>query len=120
MDDYARSVHDDFWSERRVVDLGAERILAAEKGSDKIAVEIKSFQGASDIRDLELAIGQYLFYRSLLVRFEPGRKIFLAVPYSVYVNTFQEPVVRPVLIDQAIALMAFDPEQETVMQWTTT
>jgi XisH protein len=101
------------------VDLGAERILAAEKGSEKIAVEIKSFQGASDIRDLEMAIGQYIFYRSLLTRFEPGRKIFLAIPYTVYVNTFQEPIVRPVLIDQAIALMAFDPDQEVVMQWTT-
>jgi len=41
------------------VDLGAERMLAAEKGQEKIAVEIKSFQGASDVRDLEMAIGQY-------------------------------------------------------------
>jgi len=37
------------------VDFGAERMLAAEKGNQKIAVEIKSFQGASDIRDLEQA-----------------------------------------------------------------
>jgi hypothetical protein len=41
------------------VDLGAERLLAAEKGAERIAVEIKSFQGNSDIRDLENAIGQY-------------------------------------------------------------
>jgi hypothetical protein len=34
------------------VDIGAERVIAAEKGSEKIAVEIKSFRGASDIRDL--------------------------------------------------------------------
>ena len=31
------------------IDLGAEKILAAEKGSDKIAVEIKSFVGRSVI-----------------------------------------------------------------------
>ncbi|MBC8078109.1 MAG: hypothetical protein H7Y32_18675, partial [Chloroflexales bacterium] len=53
------------------VDLGAERVLAAERGSEKIAVEIKVFHGASDIRDLEIALGQYVFYRSLLSRFEP-------------------------------------------------
>lgn len=101
------------------VDLGAERIIAAEKGSERIAVEIKSFQGASDIRDLELALGQYIFYRSLLKRFEPGRKIFLAVPYNVYVNTMQEPIARPVLADQEIALIAFDPVQEVIVQWAT-
>lgn len=100
------------------VDLGAERLLAAEKGTDKIAVEIKSFQGNSDIRDLENAIGQYVFYRSLLTRFEPGRKIFLAIPFSVFVNTFQEPIARPVLVDQAIALIAFDPHEEVIVQWT--
>jgi hypothetical protein len=101
------------------VNLGAERILAAERGSEKIAVEIKSFQGASDIRDLELAVGQYVFYRSLLTRFEPGRKISLAIPHTVYANTFQEPIVRPVLTDQAVALIAFDPQAEVIVQWTT-
>jgi hypothetical protein len=101
------------------VDLGAERILAAEKGGEKIAVEIKSFQGASDIRDLELAIGQYVFYRSLLARSEPDRKIFLAVPATVYANTFQEPIARPVIADQKIAVIAFDPDKEVIVQWTT-
>jgi hypothetical protein len=101
------------------VDLGAERLIAAEKNNEKIAVEIKSFQGDSDIRDLEMALGQYIFYRSLLSRFEPGRKIFLAVPHSVFLNTLQEPIARPVLVDQAIALIAFDPQQEVIVQWTT-
>ncbi len=32
------------------VDLGAERLIAAEKGLEKIAVEIKSFRQASDIK----------------------------------------------------------------------
>jgi len=100
------------------VDLGAERILAAEKGTERIAVEVKSFQGASDIRDLE-AIGQYVFYRSLLARFEPERRLVLAVPVSVFANLFQEPIARPVLTDVSIALMAFDPEKEVIAQWTT-
>jgi hypothetical protein len=50
------------------VDLDAERLIAAEKDREKIAVEIKRFQGVSDGRDLEMAIGQYVFYRSLLTR----------------------------------------------------
>jgi hypothetical protein len=101
------------------IDLGAERVIAAEKGQEKIAVEVKSFQGASDIRDLELAIGQYVFYRSLLTRFEPGRKLFLAVPVSVLANTLQEPIARPVLTDLSVALIAFDPQREVIVQWIT-
>ena len=34
------------------VDVGAERLIAAEKGIEKIAAEIKTFRGTSDIRDL--------------------------------------------------------------------
>jgi XisH protein len=99
------------------VDLGAERIIAAEKGKEKIAVEIKSFQGASEIRDLELAIGQYVFYRSLLKRFEVDRKLFLAVPDSVLASTLQEAIARPVLADLSVAMFAFDPKKEVIVQW---
>jgi hypothetical protein len=51
------------------------------------------------VRDLEMALGQYVFYRSLLARFEPGRKLFLAVPYSIFVSTRNELIARPVLED---------------------
>src|SRR5687768_10427551 len=47
-------------------DLGAERTLAAEKEGRRIAVEIKTFPGASPVRDFEDALGQYTFYRELL------------------------------------------------------
>lgn len=71
------------------VDLGAERILAAEKGNDKIAVEIKSFVGASEINDLENALGQFIFYRAILAETEPDRDLFLAVPDEVFKTLFE-------------------------------
>ena len=37
------------------IDLGAEKLIAAERGAEKIAVEVKSFIGASPISDLEVA-----------------------------------------------------------------
>ncbi len=100
------------------VDLGAERVIAAEKENEKIAIEIKSFRNASDIHDLENAIGQYVFYRSLIKRLEPTRQLFLAVPKSVFLSTLEEPIVRPVLEDLNIALMAFEPEEEVIVKWT--
>ena len=48
------------------VDLGAEKLLTAEKGTSKIAVEVKSFTGLSEMRELEVAIGQYLVYNDSL------------------------------------------------------
>ena len=44
------------------VDLGAERLLAAERGIEKIAVEVKSFTRPSDMKDLEEAVGQFVLY----------------------------------------------------------
>jgi hypothetical protein len=37
------------------VDVGAERLLTAEKGAQTIAVEVKSFTGPSDMVELERA-----------------------------------------------------------------
>lgn len=39
-------------------DLGAERLISAEKDIKKIVVEVKSFVGRSDVKDLEQALGQ--------------------------------------------------------------
>jgi hypothetical protein len=37
--------------------LGAEQLIGAEKDIQKIAVEIKSFRRASEMKDLEEAVG---------------------------------------------------------------
>src|SRR5262249_5220876 len=51
------------WRKKDVyADLGAERFVGAEKGSVRIAVEIKSFTGPSPIDALEKALGQFTLY----------------------------------------------------------
>ena len=61
------------------IDLGAEKLLAADRGTEKIAVEIKSFVSPSEIRDLEVALGQYVLYQNVLARIEPERTLYLAI-----------------------------------------
>ncbi len=57
------------WGTRDLyIDLGAEKLIAAEKSGEKIAVEIKSFIGASPVTDLENALGQYILYYDILTR----------------------------------------------------
>jgi hypothetical protein len=70
--------HDPFFlrlgTMRTYADMGAERPFAAEKGIQKILVEVKSFVGRSAVYDLEQAVGQYGIYKALLVEIEPERK----------------------------------------------
>jgi hypothetical protein len=47
-------------------DLGAEKLMAAEKEGRKIAVEVKSFTWRSEMNDLEKAVGQYKFRKIIL------------------------------------------------------
>ena len=58
-----------------------------------------------------------MFYRSLLARFESDRKLYLAVPYSIFVSILDEPIARPVLEDVAVACLAFDPAEEVIVKW---
>lgn len=72
------------------VDLGAERFLAAERAGRKIALEIKSFVGASEVRELELTLGQFLQYGDALARKDPDRVLHVAVRAQVFRDVFQD------------------------------
>src|SRR5260370_24302761 len=67
------------------VDLGAEKtVLAAEKGTRLIAVEVQSFLGNSPVRALQEAVGQYAVYREVLTEQEPERVLYMAVSRKTY------------------------------------
>ena len=56
------------------VDLAAERVaIAAERGGQRIAVEIQSFLNPSPVRDLQEAVGRYDVYRAVLAETDPDR-----------------------------------------------
>jgi hypothetical protein len=59
------------------VDLGAERLIAAEKDATKIAVEIKTFLSPSPVSDLEKALGQFGIYEEVLQVVQPERLLYL-------------------------------------------
>lgn len=73
---------------RLSADLGAERLINAEKGTQKIVVEVKSFVGRSDVKDLEQALGQYVLYRHVLNEMQSDRKLYLAISEEVFNSVF--------------------------------
>jgi methyl coenzyme M reductase subunit C-like uncharacterized protein (methanogenesis marker protein 7) len=97
--------------------LGAERLIAAEKGLEKIAIEIKSFRSASEIKDLEEALGQFVLYEHLLTRYEPERKLYLAVPENVRESVFEEEAGQVLIEDRIIRLFTFNITQQEIVKW---
>ena len=66
--------------------------MGAQKGKEKIAVDVKSFTGASDIVELERALGQCIIYQDILSVTEPDRTLYLAVTDEVASEIFVEAI----------------------------
>ena len=99
------------------VDLGAEKVLAAEKEGQKIAVEIKSFLGKSIIAETQDAIGQFIMYREVLNDYESDRTLFLAISDDVLENNFSEALKNLVLVRLKIKTLVFNTENEEIIKW---
>jgi hypothetical protein len=99
------------------VDLGPEQLLAAKKHGRKIAVDVESFLGASEVADLEHAVGRYTLCHILLAECEPDRQMYLAVPEENYEELFTEPIGQVLLRRERLRLIVFDPEKGVIVQW---
>ena len=98
--------------------LGAERLLAAERGDEKIAVEIKSFlASASAISEFHTALGQFINYRAALRREEPERTLYLAIPELIYNSFFQLDFPASMLQENSVRLIIYNIELEQISQW---
>ena len=78
------------------IDLGAERVIAAEKGNEKIAVEIKTFIAQSDTNSFHKAIDirkmdKIIKYQDIIEQFLEEEA---AIPYA------NQDLKREVLVDR--------------------
>lgn len=106
------------WEEVKVkIDLAAERLIAAERENEKIAVEIKSFISPSAISDFHTALGQFLNYRIILEVNEPQRELYLAIPVEAYSSFFQTRLAQAAVRQNQVKLLVYDPVYEEVVQW---
>jgi len=101
---------------RQEIDFGAERLIAAERGAEKIAVEVKSFLGASQLYDFYEALGQYILYQISLSLQDPDRKLFIAMPEKSFKHLAKFDTVRLALERENVHVLGFDPENETFVQ----
>jgi hypothetical protein len=99
------------------IDLAAERLLAAVRDDQKIAVEVKSFISPSNVSDFHTALGQFLNYRDALEVIEPSRQLFLAVRSPVYESFFQRRFIIAAIQRYRLRLVVYDVVQEIIIKW---
>lgn len=100
------------------IDLSADRLLAAERQDEKIAIEIKSFLNDSPLTDFHAALGQFQNYRSALRKTDPERVLYLAVPIGAYRSFFQFQFVQEAIEEHQLFLIVYDSDREVIVQWT--
>ena len=99
------------------VDLGAQKLVAAEKGTRKIAIEIKSFLSSSLLQDLETALGQFTLYRAFLSRVEPDRTLYLALPETTMEGIYADKIADVLFDAKLVEAVTFDPDEEVIVRW---
>ncbi|MCI5158015.1 MAG: hypothetical protein D3906_06145 [Candidatus Electrothrix sp. AUS1_2] len=102
---------------RLIADLGAERVIAAERKHEKIVIEIKSFLRTSQVVDLEDAVGKYSVYNIFLQQQEPDRKLWLAVPLHAFENILSREVGRITLEAMRIPIIVYSLTGEEPLTW---
>ena len=99
------------------VDLAAERVFAAERADEKIAVEIKSFLLPSKVQDFKLALGQYELYKEYMKVLTPDRKLFLAIGKHIFKTFFQKKAVQFIINHKQLPLIIVNLEMEEIVEW---
>ncbi len=90
------------------IELAAEQLIAAERGEEKIAVEIKSFISPSPISDFHTALGQFLNYKIMLEVKDPTRQLNLAIPLHTYDSFFQSRFAQVAIERHKLKVIVFN------------
>lgn len=106
------------WKGRTIwPDLGVEKVIAADRGTEKIAVEIKSFLSPILLVDFYEALGQYDIYKAALSELDAERVVVLAVPQSVYRDFLSTEFASTILQIKSLPFFVYDVDNETIVKW---
>jgi hypothetical protein len=99
------------------IDIAAEKLIGAERGDRRIAIEVKSFTSPSMVTEFHAALGQFLHYRMILEKEDPDRVLYLAVPIDAFDSFFALLFARTSVQRHGVHLIVYDPESEVLVQW---
>ncbi len=99
------------------IDLGVERVIAAERNGNRIAIEIKSLAGASILYSFYEAFGQYVFYRDALQDEGYEWEIFLATSHHAYLRLTLNKFLMKRIAQYGIKLLIVDIDDQIIVEW---
>jgi hypothetical protein len=99
------------------IDLGAEKILGAEREGVKIAIEVKTFGKASLITALYEAVGKFIVYRKALEVLKPERVLYLAMPEDAFNQLNREPILAKMFTDEKIKIVLYQTDSQKITSW---
>jgi hypothetical protein len=99
------------------IDFAAEKLITAERGIEKIAVEVKTFVQHSIIHAFHEALGQYLNYLTALKLIGDDRTLFLAIDLEVHGRLMKSEFIKASLQDYGVKLLIFDVTDKSLKQW---
>ncbi len=102
---------------RTYIDIIADELFVAEKDGRKIAVEVKSFIGKSNLSELEKAIGQFIIYRFAMRKEDPERILYLAVGEQIYNRLFVHADVIELIESEDLKVLVFNEAKEVLVRW---
>lgn len=99
-------------------DLEAEKLIAATKDNQNIAVEVQSFLlQSSPISEFHTALGQFVNYRAVLEIKEPDRVLYMAIPDFADNTFFSLELPQLIVEENNLKLIIFEPEEEVIVKW---
>jgi XisH protein len=99
------------------VDLGAEKVIVALKGPDKIVVEVKSFLEESLLHEFHGTIGQYIDYQSGLEMMKSEYELIVAIPEPAFDYLWSFEVIRRSSSKINMKILVYSIQQPKVLQW---
>jgi hypothetical protein len=99
------------------IDLFAEKLIAAEKASEKIAIEVKSLIQPSLTYEFHGVLGKFLVYLYGLSHFDPERKLYLAIPIFAWNKISKMKGLMEIIELYQVNIIVFKPNTETIITW---
>ncbi|MEM1121558.1 MAG: element excision factor XisH family protein [Bacteroidota bacterium] len=99
------------------IDIGAERVIAAQKGEEKIFIEIKTLNQRSILYAFYAAFGQYICYRDAIEENDMDNPLFLAIPLSAFKRIEENEFILNRLSKHGIRAVIVDTTSEKITKW---
>ncbi|MCB0519405.1 MAG: hypothetical protein H6577_27235 [Lewinellaceae bacterium] len=106
-----------FGNKKAQFDLGAEKLIAAEKGKERIMVEVKSFLSNSAFYELHEAVGQFTNYRRVLQLLKMDYEMILALPEDVFEILFNDEFGQLTIEQEKLKFLLFRPIEKEISKW---